>query len=463
MINEIKDSKILKLLFYSISFSYFVTFYNWISNPTASINTFNLGKAICPPYFKDCGSYYFLEALPYGYSQSFFYVILFLVLGYGVWSAYKNNWAGAYYSIFVCLVWKIIFGFFFTYGVLGNYDYYDMGLAFVFLFVRNKEYFAKLTFVFFYFLASTIKIHESWILGNYLREFALGAPFIPNDLLIYFTNLVIIMQIIGCWFLLSNNKILQRLAFIYFMLFHIYSGIIVEFRYIAISIPALFILFYEHTNFKIKAISKQTIVGYLFLLLLLCGEMVAIFIPGDQKKTLEGNYWGLYMFEANHQCISISEISYFDTTPKLLEKKENHISNNRCDPYKYWRVLKTKCERDSNIKSIKWTFDHSVDGHPYERIVDVGNACNLEYSTFAHNDWIKLDGEAHIQNLPVYKNSIGYNLDSRIKIPTNPYEDQILLDLLTKFYSFSWIFVIFSLTSFLVYYSAKVYESRRDG
>jgi hypothetical protein len=462
MIKEIKDSKILKLLFYCLSFSFFVTFYHWISSNVATVNTFSAGKAICPPYFTSCGDYYFLQALPHGYSQSFFYVLLFLVLGYGVWSAFNNDWKGAYAAILIGFTWKLILGFSLTYGFLGNFDYYDMALAFIFLFVRSKEYFVKIAFVFFYFLASTIKIHESWILGNYLRGFVLGAPFISNDLLIYFTNFVIIMQIIGCWFLLSNNKILQRLAFAYFMLFHIYSGIIVEYRYIAISIPALFILFYEHTTFKIKSISKQTIFGYLFLLFLLCGEMVAIFIPGDQKKTLEGNYWGLYMFEANHQCISTTEVIYNDNSKSLIEKKESHISNNRCDPYKYWFILKTKCERNRNIESIKWTFDHSIDGHPYERIVDVENACSLQYSTFAHNSWIKLDNEAHILNLPVYKNSIGYNVDPRIKIPASPHSDEILLDLLKKFYSLLWLLIVFSFTLYLVYYSVNGYGNRNE-
>lgn len=285
-IKEIEESKILQFLFYAISFSFFATFNSWIGNGAVTVSNFLSNDYVCPPYFLSCGKFYFLEMLPLGYSQSFFYVCLYLLLLFGIYSAVNKKWEQAHMVILVCLIWKIVWGFLLTYGLLGNYDYYDMLLAFVWLFLRNKEYFAKVTFVLFYFLASTIKIHDGWILGNYFNSLYTGAPIFSKTFLPFLTNFVILMQIVGAWFLLSKNRTLYWLAFSYFLLFHIYSGVIVHYRYITISIPALLILYGTWKEFNVLKISRKTIFGYLFLLFLLLCQMIAIIIPGDQKKTL---------------------------------------------------------------------------------------------------------------------------------------------------------------------------------
>lgn len=457
-IEEIENSKIVQVLFYVISLSFFVTFLGWNSNNTISISAVIKGINICPPYFQNCGNYYFLESAPYGYSQGFFYIILFLILSYGILSAAKNDWETAHKTLFVSFFWKIIFIFFLTYGAGGNFDYYDICLAFVFLFLPKKEYFAKLLFVILYFAASTIKIHEGWIFGNYLNSLFLGAPFFSEKYLPIFTNIVILMQIIGGWFLLSKNTTLQKLAFIYFFLFHVYSGIIVNYRYITISLTTLVILFgYNFKMLKISnprfpeilAISKKTILGYIFLLLLLISQFIAILIPGDQKKTLEGNFYGLYMFEANHQCISNTVLYY-----KNKERKEivqgNSIANNRCDPYSYFYKIKTLCKKDSSLTRIKWTFDHSINGHKFQRIVNEEDACNLEYKNLKHNNWIKLDSQAMELDTKVYKNGYLKELypDSST-IPTRPLESN-LLRVLEEFYWSIWLITLSFVTYLLI-------------
>lgn len=464
-IHEIRDSGILKALFYAILGSFFVTFYRWVEYSTISVSTFIKGAHVCPPRFPNCGEYYFLESLPYGYTQSFFYLILFLVLLCGLYAAVNKDWSSAHKVILATFIWKVLYIFFFTYGAAGNFDYYDMGLAFVWLFLREKEYFAKVVFVTLYFMASTIKIHEGWILGNYLTSTIAGAPFIGDGMLPVFTNLVIIMQIVGAWFLFSKNVNIQKLVFVYFFLFHAYSGIIVTYRYITISIPALVILF-GHNFFNIKneneqtqsilRLSKKSAPGYVFVVLLLASQFIGILIPGEQKKTLEGNYYGLYMFEANHQCTSRTKVEYVDGTERVLEKKSS-IANNRCDPYAYLFKIQTQCERNKNIARIQWTFDHSVNGHRFERIIDEENACTLVYKGLKHNDWIKLDGMSEVMDFPVYKN--GYAREpypESYRIPTAPRESDSL-DLIVKIYWVIWITVL----AILIFLFIK--RHRRDG
>ncbi len=454
-LQEIADSKLLQILFYGISLSFFITFYEWIEWGAVSLNTFLNGSNVCPPYFKTCGEFYFFQNLPWGYSSGIFYVLLFLILGYGVISALKKDWVSAHLSLLIPFLWKVIWVFFLTYGTVGNFDYYDMILAFVFLFLPYKEYFAKVAFVLLYFLASTIKFDEGWIFGNYFSSLITGAPIIPKPFVPFFTNLVILMQIVGVWFLFSKHKITQKMAFIYFLCFHIYSGFIVNYRYISISIPALVLLFgnlsfIENKKFEILKITKKTIWGYAFLLLLLCGQMVGPTIKGDQKKTLEGNYWGMFMFEASHQCVST--VTVFREGQTYESKSENHIANNRCDPYIYWYKIKTQCERDSKIEKVRWTFDHSINGNSYERIVDTQNACELSYKTFSHNDWIKVDGESAILDTPVYKTSYSFFIDEKkLGIPATPIVNEQLLKSFVLFYKTLWVltlvFILFKLFS----------------
>jgi hypothetical protein len=350
-------------------------------------------------------------------------------------------------TILIFVVWKLFYGFVLTYGVFGNFDYYDCAIGILIVFAKNKEYFIKLLLVLFYFLASSIKIHEGWILGNYFNSFLIGAPLIPQNLLPFFTNIVIFMQLVGCWFLLSNNKKIYYTTLSFFVFFQTYSGIIVNYRYITLSIPILFIIYFEHKKFILKSINKETIFGYAFLLVLILGQLIGILIPGDQKKTLEGNYYGLYMFEANHQCKSKYKISYLNGTEKTKEESYN-TSNFRCDPYIFYRKIKNQC--NDNISSIEWVFLHSINGHAYEKSVDEKNVCNLSYNAFSHNEWIKVDAEK-ISDIPVYKNGIGFPTEYSKSSLANPLENKQILDFLTKIYWILWYTILITIILLLIY------------
>jgi hypothetical protein len=118
-------------------------------------------------------------------------------------------------------------------------------------------------------------------------------------------------------------------------------------------------------------------------------QFVPILIPGDHRMTLEGNTYGLYMFEANHQCVSHITVSYTNGK-KWSGDSESPDSYKRCDPYAYWYHLSQACKRDPQIQTIAWTLDHSINGGPFYRIVDVPDACALTYQPFTHNAWIKI-------------------------------------------------------------------------
>ena len=160
------------------------------------------------------------------------------------------------------------------------------------------------------------------------------------------------------------------------------------------------------------------------------------------------------MFEANHQCVSKVNFFYKDGTFESATRG-NTFANNRCDPYKYWSRIKHQCERNSKIEKASWTFDHSINGHSFERIVDIEDACSLTYKTFQHNDWLKIDGEAIVLNTPVYKNGYKYPINQDIKIPTQPYINDSLLKKLEVFYWSLWVFMAISILYKVISVSLK--------
>ena len=395
-INEIEKEPILQIALGALLLSVFLGLSRWFYSHTFSVSAYTDNVYTCWPYFQDCGRWYFLQALPEGYSQSIFFMGVYALMVLAAYFMYRKEWTLVHMALSVVWVCKFIILFILTSQLAANFDYYDTLLLFVVLFLPSKLFFARLAFVLFYFLSSTIKIHEGWILGTYFTTLSTGLPLFGNALAPLVTNLVIFMQIVGVWFLFSSKKLFQRTALIYFILFHLYSGILVGFRYPTIALVMLLVLFAlpPVQSVLVPRATKRALAGWLFVALLFVIQFIPIIvIRGDQKMTLEGNYYGFFMFEANHQCISRSTVHFSNGTTRE-SIRESSDSTWRCDPYELWFVNHNRCERNPEITHIEWTFDHSINGGPFYRMVDVEDACALEYKAFSHNEWIRVPGES---------------------------------------------------------------------
>jgi hypothetical protein len=389
-IAEIENSIPLQWVFGALLFSLFVTFYDWIGEKTITTTAYATNNYACWPYFLDCGRYYFLTALPHGYSQTTLYAI-FLGIMLGVaYCIYRRDWTLAHIGLSTLAIWKVLVVLVLSYVGSGNYDYYDIVFLTILLLFPHKLFFLRVTFVSCYFLAATIKIHEGWVLGTYFTALSTGLPVFGNALAPFVTNIVIGMQIVGGWFLLSARKIVQRLALTYFIIFHLYSTILVQYRYPATVLPILIILFGLFNEQGTVPRDRKSLVGWAFLALLFVSQMVSFTIPGDQKMTLEGNRFGFYMFEANHQCVS-NIVMFFKNAEPTAMKSESDSAHQRCDPYRELFSIHEMCARaGDDLERIRWRFDHSINGGPFYRIVDEEDACVLSYDPFRHNAWIKL-------------------------------------------------------------------------
>jgi hypothetical protein len=302
---------------------------------------------------------------------------------------YRKKWTGAHLALIPSFLWHAFVCFVLTASISGNYDYYIFFLTLILLFFPHKEFFLKCGLVFFYVLSTVAKIHETWILGTYFSALKTGLPLFPRWSIPIWTNFVIFMEMVGSWFLMSRRVLLQRTVLAFFIIFHLYSGLLVGYRYPATVLPMLIILFGPLYAYTLAPFTRRAIFGWVLIALMCCMQFIPRLIPGDEKLTMEGNRFGLYMFEANHQCVSIVHVNKNDGSTEY--RKESYSARQRCDPYEYWFRIHTICVRDPDIMSVAWTFDHSIDGGPFLRIVDVPDACTLSYQPFARNTWIKTE------------------------------------------------------------------------
>ncbi|MFZ2593209.1 MAG: hypothetical protein WAX38_00350 [Minisyncoccia bacterium] len=398
-LEEFENNTTLTWVFGATLLSYYVAFSDWSKSNALTVETLRQGGATCWPYFQNCTDYYFLSNLPYGYSQTTLYMGLMgvlLLIGYCI---QKKEWILAHMLLFIPYLWHGACVFFLTHQYGGNYDYYLFTFTTVLLFVSHKEYFVKAALVSFYFLSTAAKIHEAWVLGTYFTPLIGGLPYFPDWSVPFLTNQLIFMEMVGAWVLLSNRPILQKAVAAYFIFFHLYSGILVGYRYPTTVLPTLIIVFALFYKYQNPPVDKKSIAGWLLVGLLFCAQSVPFFIPGDQKFTLEANRIGLYMFESNHQCVSTGtlETMYGE---KIDITNFSSAARNRCDPYDYLQRIQYACTHTKDVKQVRWTLDHSINGGPFYREVDVENACALTYYAWSHNEWIKFQSDAQIVGYP---------------------------------------------------------------
>jgi hypothetical protein len=392
-VHELEESTVLQFVFGATLLSHLITFSQWSSSTMTTVDAYQNGMHLCWPYFQGCGRLLWLHTLPEGYSQPTLYMIFFGLFLFIAYCMYRKDWLMAHIVLVPAFLWHTYVIFVLTQAMTGNYEYYLFVFTGILLFLPHKEYFLKLSVVSFYVMSTMAKIHEAWILGTYFSALKTGLPLFPDWSIPLLTNTVIFMEMVGSWFLMSRRWQLQRSVLAFFVFFHLYSGIIVGFRYPTIVLPTMFILFgplYRHTA---PPSTRRSIAGWLCIALLFTIQCVPKLIPGDEKLTLEGNMYGLYMFESNHQCVSQATVHRADGTTENL-RDESTSARDRCDPYSYWFRIHTLCSRDESIDHVAWTFDHSINGGPFLRIVDVQDACILKYHPFRHNEWIMTEKDA---------------------------------------------------------------------
>ena len=158
---EFLQSKVLQWALGALIFNYFLVFHYWIKLNKTTLDAIDSLSYVCPPYWQSCESLYFLQALPLGYSQSFFYMLFFGVLLWAVYLLSEQKWKEVQLILIPFFFWHFANVFFITDYVSGNYEYYLVGYGVILLFLPHKEFFLKLFIVMLYVLSTVSKIHPA--------------------------------------------------------------------------------------------------------------------------------------------------------------------------------------------------------------------------------------------------------------------------------------------------------------
>jgi hypothetical protein len=390
-LHELESSRTLQWVFGATLLTYFITFDKWFFQDTITKEAFADGLSRCWPYFQSCTEWHILQTLPHGYSQPILYMVLFGLLALAVFLMHKKDWVLAQMVALPLFLWHFLMVFVLTQQYAANYEYFLFLFGFILFFLPHKEFFLKVSLALLYFCAATLKLNDGWLLGTYFSAMKGGLPIFGENMIPVWTNLVILMQIVGVWFLFCKNKLVQRLTLFFFATFHLYSGVLVGYMYPVTVFPTLMILFgawYRHAE---TPLDKRAIPGFVLITAMVIIQFTPFMVEGDHRSTLEANKYGLFMFEANHQCDSTAVFTLVDGRTET-KHWQTDSARFRCDPYKYFTKMQHICTyNDVPVQSASWTFDHSINGGPFMRIVDEDDACGLEYKPFEHNEWIKIE------------------------------------------------------------------------
>ncbi|WP_316203130.1 MULTISPECIES: hypothetical protein [unclassified Bradyrhizobium] len=323
-------------------------------------------------------------------------MLLFGIMTGGVYAMYRGRWTAVHLAILVLFVVKLYFQLI-NYSFKGNFDYYHNLFCIIYLFSSHKKFFCRLGLVSLYFLSTASKITSSWILGEYFTALKTGLPIFPRGTEPVMTNLVIGMEMVGSWFLFNRTRFVQRAVLGFFVIFHLYSGILVGYHYPTIVLPPLLILFgpwFDASGHHVP-LDRTAIVGWSVVSSLLLLQFIPHLIEGDERLTLEGNFFGVYMFEANHQCYGT-----ITRDNEVVERFSEANAWRRCDPYAVWMRAKQAYCSDKESK-YRLAFNHSINGEPFREIVNEPDLCRLKYYPFSRNTWIKDEKAAPAVGRPV--------------------------------------------------------------
>ena len=386
-IDEIRRDKRLIWIYNALILGFYLAFSAWIFRPIATLSQKESGDYVCPEFFRNCYQYFFLEANPHGYSYNLLFALMGGLLVLLVVWGYQGKWRRAHALMSILFFIKLFFGVILNGEVSMAFEIFHMLPCFVFLFSRKKLGSLKLTLIVLYFFSGIVKIHEAWIAGTYFSTLKLGLPFIPRSIIPVVTNIGILLELIGSWFLLSQKRLLKDIIFWSLIVFHIYSSLFIGFRFPLHSLPFLIILF-GGPIYQARTIS---LVSILSLMVFSLFNLIPFLIPGDHKITYEGMSLAVNMFDSNRQAFS--RVIFFHSDGKQQEDFNTITANSfeRIVPYKLWYRIKTKCERE-HLNRAKWILDISNNGNAYRRVIDTENACVLDYKSLQHNEWINLNG-----------------------------------------------------------------------
>ena len=332
--------------------------------------------------------------------------------------------------------------------LFANYHHFHLLFTLTILVSTEKMRSFRAVLALSYLMSAIVKMTPSWLFGEYFNSVPEKLPLFSRESWVVTSASVglIALELFGplCWFTRINW--LRGFSFIAFVLFHVYSGLIVGYWYTSLMLPLVvvaFIGFNEPLQAGFRFSRRHAPTLALFAIALF-GGVYHLLIPGDARLTAEGKYFGLFMFDANRAVrfeadihkgtnfwtIQVSRSWPTPGNPQGLDAgtrihcnyyQNGWLSNSFAvtqpirdgnevifnpqyftsasirtigDPYLYYFYARELVRRHHPDR-VAIRLDERLDGHPeVVRLLDISDFAELNptYSPFRHNDWITLPG-----------------------------------------------------------------------
>ncbi len=391
---ELKRSQPLRIVFWALWAGFIPAFYVWSRSDAVTLGAVLAGTHVCVPLFPGCGDYYFLRGLPHSYDQLVFFGGLWALLAASAVGAWLGRWAFSLSCLAVLFAFKLFYVFVATYTVPPTLEYFHLPPLFVLLFLSDKLRRIRVVVAVTYFLSVIPKLSPAWLSGAYFLQLKDGLPLVPDALIVTASRLVIVFELVTPWFLLSARRPLRMTAVALWTAFHLYSVLIVGWRFPLQCLPLLWAAFAtggEARPFRFSWRAPRLHTAPL----LMAGYLAICVLPAlllrERDYTLRARKLGLNMIDANRQCVIESFVDFRDGS-SWAQKVTSTRSSARCEPYTAWFRLRSRCGR-REVTAIRLNLDVSINGGPFYRLVENVNVCEVEYAAFRDNPWIRTPSE----------------------------------------------------------------------
>jgi hypothetical protein len=440
---EVDRDPRLKIMCGCLFFYYFLTFYQWwqlaVSLSTAGNKTFDYVPAAIIQNMR------WLIVMNAFDTRMYMYALGTLAL-LGLFSLFYLRSSLSAMGLLAFLLINKTYFYLSDLRLFTNYHHFHLLFSLVFLVSRDKLRFFRGVLAVSYIMSAVVKFTPSWLAGEYFNSFADKAPLLPKiSWLATGAGVgVIVMELFGplTWF--TRITWLRRLSYALFILFHIYSGVIIAFWYTSLMLPLVLAAFLRFRR-PLQAgyrFARRDVATFGILAMVVLGGVYHYFIPGDVRLSFEGRYFGFFMFDANRQVTFETEIEKgnklwqmrlfrtFQTSATAVDsdfttdisckfwqdgnlrsvflvehpiEDEGQIIFNPVyfekmndrkygDPYFYYYYTRELVRR-YHPDRVSLRLDDQLNGHPeVVRVLDISDfgKLNPRYSIFKHNDWILL-------------------------------------------------------------------------
>lgn len=419
------------LLFY-----FFVTFWEWQQHPSLSRAGDEL-FVYCPFWpFEDARGLIFLDA----------WSTMVLLRALALLALVAALVPGGRFALASLAVLTLVKTYYYLSSLLlmGNYHHMHLILCLLYLAARERLLFVRLGLVVIYWMSALAKLTPSWLAGEYFNSVPGHLPLLPAapGAVTAASLGLLVLEALGPLLLFSRRRRLRIAAAALFVMFHLYSGIIVGFFYPTLMLGVVVAAFVPPDPPLLEGyrFSWRDLPGWLILGLCLLGGVYGYLIPGDVRTTGEGRYLGMCMFDANRAAEAEIEIwrgerRYLFRVQHSWPRREVLDWRTTCeatvyapgeaprrtvlsgpfvedgqvlfnpamfrtasrmfsDPYLFYFYAR-ELERRAHPDRIAVRLWQQLDGHS-ERfmILDIQDFAREapRYSGWGHNDWIRLPG-----------------------------------------------------------------------